>query len=119
MVDIEVLKDKALAFAIRIVLIYKQLCDGKKDFPLARQVLQSGTSIGESLEEAIGAHSDKDFSGRLRCAYKESRKTMYWLRLLLVGDFITQEQAYDFLEDVEEINTLLTTAQAATSKHFY
>jgi len=38
------LKEKSLRFAIRIVNLYKYLCDEKKEFVLSKQILRSGTS---------------------------------------------------------------------------
>ena len=40
------LKDKSYAFAVRIVKMYKYLCDKKHEYVLSKQVLRSGTSIG-------------------------------------------------------------------------
>ena len=60
-----ILQDKAFAFAVRIVNLYKYLCDDKKEFVLAKQVLRSGTSIGANIEEAIGGQSDRDFLSKL------------------------------------------------------
>ena len=38
------LKDKSYAFAVRIVKMYKYLCDKKHEYVLSKQVLRSGTS---------------------------------------------------------------------------
>jgi four helix bundle protein len=56
-----VVRDKSYAFAIRIVKLYKYLCEEKKEFVLSKQLLRSGTSIGANIEEAIGGQSEKDF----------------------------------------------------------
>jgi four helix bundle protein len=49
-----------------------------KSFAFAMRVLRSGTSIGASVEEAIGGQSTSDFLS-LRIAYKEARETRYWI----------------------------------------
>ena len=41
-----VIVDKSFAFAVRVVKLYKYLCDEKKEFILSKQLLRSGTSIG-------------------------------------------------------------------------
>ena len=46
------IRDKSYAFAIRIVKLYKYLCEEKKEFVLSKQLLRSGTSIGANIEEA-------------------------------------------------------------------
>ena len=39
------------AFAIRVVKLYKYLCDDKKEYVLSKQLLRSGTSIGANINE--------------------------------------------------------------------
>ncbi len=56
-----VLLDKSLAFAIRVVKAYKYLVEEKKEFVLSKQFLRSGTSIGANAEEAVGGQSKADF----------------------------------------------------------
>ena len=51
------LKDKSYPFAVRIVKMYKYLCDKKHEYVLSKQVLRSGTSIGANIVEANGAIS--------------------------------------------------------------
>ena len=41
-----IIKIKSFAFAVRIVKLYKFLCDEKKEFVLSKQLLRCGTSVG-------------------------------------------------------------------------
>lgn len=50
-----ILKDKSKAFALRVIKMYKHLCEEKKEFVLSKQVLRSGTSIGANVAEAFYA----------------------------------------------------------------
>ena len=43
------LKDKSYAFAVRIVKMYKYLCDKNHEYVLSKQVLRSGTSLGANI----------------------------------------------------------------------
>lgn len=54
-------KFKSKRFAVRIVNLYKYLCDEKKEYVLSKQVLRSGTSIGANIAESECAISEKDF----------------------------------------------------------
>ncbi len=49
-----IIQIKSYAFAVRIVKVYKYLCEEKKEYVLSKQLLRSGTSIGANIEEAIG-----------------------------------------------------------------
>ncbi len=44
--------EKSYRFAIRIVNLYKWLCEEKKEYVLSKQLLRSGTAIGALLKEA-------------------------------------------------------------------
>ena len=94
---------KSYAFAIRIVNVYKYLCEEKKEFVLSKQLLRSGTSIGANIEEAIGAQSDKDFFAKMTIAYKETRETHYWIRLLTDTEYLSNEQNISLTNDIEEL----------------
>ena len=88
-----IIQEKSFAFAVRMINLYKYLCEEKKEFVLSKQILRSGTSIGANVEESIGGQSDKDFLTKVTIAYKEARETVYWLKLLLATDYLNKEQA--------------------------
>ena len=111
-----VIQEKSFAFAVRIVNLYKYLCDNKKEFVLSKQILRSGTSIGANIEESIGGQSDKDFFAKLTIAYKEARETVYWLKLLLATNYLNQEQAESLLKDADEICKILGKIQISMRK---
>lgn len=96
-----VVQNKSYDFALRIVKVYKYLSQEKKEFVLSKQLLRSGTSIGANIEEAIGGQSKADFFAKLTIAYKETRESKYWIRLLRDSDYLTVEQSNDLLKDVE------------------
>jgi len=99
--------DKSFAFAVRVVKLYKYLCEEKKEYVLSKQILRCGTSIGANIEESIGGQSDKDFLSKLEIAFKEARETAYWVRLLAATEYITQEQADSLMSDTEELKKIL------------
>lgn len=41
--------DKSKSFALRIIALYKYLCNEKREFILSKQLLRSGTSIGANI----------------------------------------------------------------------
>lgn len=57
--------DKALAFAIRVVRLYKYLNEEKQDRVMSKQLLRSGTSIGANISEAQAGESSMDFVHKL------------------------------------------------------
>lgn len=106
-----VIKEKSYAFAIRIINLYRFLCEDKKEFVLSKQILRSGTSIGANIEEAIGGQSPKDFFAKMTIAYKEARETHYWIRLLTDTNYLTKQQSADLLKDNEELLKIIGAIQ--------
>ena len=72
------------------------------------QLLRSGTSIGANVEEAVGAQSKKDFINKMSIAYKETRETIYWIKLLKDAELLNAKLAESFLTEIEEIKKILT-----------
>jgi len=103
--------DKSYAFSLRIIKLYKFLVEDKKEFVLSKQVLRSGTSIGANIEEAIGSQSSKDFLYKFSIAYKETRETHYWIRLLRDSDYLSVESSNSVLSDCEELLRLIGSIQ--------
>ncbi|MES2412072.1 MAG: four helix bundle protein [Bacteroidota bacterium] len=102
---------KSYAFAIRIIKVYKHLCDDKKEFVLSKQLLRCGTSIGANIEEAIGGQSDKDFYSKLTISYKEARETHYWIRLLKDTNYLSEEDSNNLLKDTDELLRIIGSIQ--------
>ena len=108
--------EKSYAFALRIVGLYKFLAEDKKEFVMSKQVLRSGTSIGANVEEAVGAQSKKDFLAKMWIAYKETRETRFWLKLLRDSKYITKQQSESLLDDCEEIAKIIGKIISTTKK---
>jgi four helix bundle protein len=98
---------KSYAFALRIVKLYKHLVGNNREWVLSKQVLRSGTSVGANVEEAIGAQSKKDFISKINIAYKESRETNYWLRLLKDSDYLEELHYKSISDDCKELQRIL------------
>ena len=104
-----ILLDKSKALALRIIRMYKYLCDEKKEFVLSKQVLRSGTSIGANVREANRSQSTNEFIAKLNISLKEADETLYWLELLHESDYIDDEAFNSIYTDTEEVLKLLVS----------
>ena len=106
-----IILDKSFDFAIRVVKLYKYLCDEKKEYVLSKQLLRSGTSIGANVNEAQAGQSKADFTAKLAIASKEARESKYWIDLLVKTEYlnINDKHTVSLLNDIEEIIKLLTS----------
>ncbi len=104
-----IVKEKSLDFAIRIVNLYKYLTDSKKEFIMSKQLLRSGTAIGALVGESEHAESKADFIHKLSVALKEANETDYWLELLYRTEYLTEKQYQSINENIIELLKLLTS----------
>ena len=104
----KVAKNKSMAFAVRIVNLYKYLNETKKERVLSNQILRSGTSIGANLAESECAISTADFLSKVYIALKECSETIYWLELLNKTDFLSDEEYKSLKSDCEELRKILS-----------
>ena len=100
-------ESKSFDFALKIILIYKQLVKINNEYTLSKQILRSGTSIGANVAEAIGGFSKNDFKFKISLAYKEAKETEYWIKLLEASHYLTNKEANVLLTDLDELLRLL------------
>ena len=113
--------EKSLDFAVRIVKLNKYLCSDKKEYVLSKQLLRSGTSVGANIAESQNAQSDSDFISKMSIARKELSETMYWLELLYRTDYI-EKKAFDSLySDAKDlyriISSIIKTTESKKEKN--
>ena len=111
-----VIKEKSVKFAIRIIEMYKYLSETKQENVMSKQLLRSGTSIGANVSEGVYAQSRNDFISKMSIALKEAAETEYWLELLSKTEYITEKQYNSINEDCREIIRVLAAIVKSTKK---
>ena len=101
--------EKSFEFAVRIVKLYRFLCDARNEYVMSKQILKCGTSIGANVAEAQKGQSKADFTAKMQISLKEANETEYWLRLLHRTEYITKEQFASMHRDVKELIALLSS----------
>lgn len=99
--------DKSIAFAARIVKLNQHLTKNKKETVISKQIIRSGTSIGANINEANYGQSKADFVSKMHIALKETAETEYWLRLLILSEYISEKEGESLLNDCLEIKRIL------------
>ncbi|HET9917552.1 MAG TPA: four helix bundle protein [Candidatus Binatia bacterium] len=104
------IKERTFEFALEIV----KFCRSLDERPgigrtLGRQLLRSGTSIGADVEEAQAGQSRADFISKYSIALKETRETIYWLRLLDGSGYLIGDRFKELASEAEEISRVIGT----------
>lgn len=99
--------DKSIFFASRIIKLHQYLIKTKKETIVSKQIVRSGTSIGANINEANYGQNKSDFISKMHIALKETAETEYWLKLLTMSEYITEEMGNSLLNDCLEIKRIL------------
>lgn len=104
-------------FAIRIIELYKLLSSDRREFVLSKQLLRSGTSVGAMVRESQNAESKLDFIHKLAVAQKECDETHYWLELLHVSKYITDDEFVSYSEPALSLLKLIKRIIVSTKQN--
>ncbi len=109
--------DRTFEFAIRIIRLCQYLeKQDRVSRTLANQLLRSGTSVGANTEEAQAGQSKADFIAKMSIARKESRETLYWLRLLKATNLVDENMISEIIKESDEIVRILTSIVKSAQK---
>lgn len=108
MVNEGALRTRSFAFALRVVKLYRHLCEEKREYVLSKQLLRSGTAIGALVREAEQAESKPDFIHKLSISLKEANESEYWIELLHQAGFIDEKGCKSLIADLKQLLKLLT-----------
>lgn len=109
------LEERTAKFAEEIIDLVKSFSKGTISFPLAEQLIRSGTSIGANYSEAVQASSKKDFISKIFICKKEANETKYWLRLLAKANNGLQDRCRRLWQEAHEF-VLMFSKAVATAK---
>ena len=97
-------------------MLNKHLCNEKKEYVLAKQLLRSGTSIGANLSEAQYSISRKEFLVKVKISLKEAAETEYWLDLLKETKILSQTEYDSIIADCKELLRILIATAKTVNK---
>ncbi len=102
-----ILLEKSLLFAARIVKLHKYLLKEKHEAIISKQIIRSATSIGANANEAVYGITKADFIAKMHISLKETAETEYWLRLLVLSEYLSESEGNSLLKDCLEIKRIL------------
>ena len=106
-----IISERAFVFACRVVPLCKKLwARGPAARKIADQLFDAGTSIGANTEEAEGAQTKPDFIAKRARSRKESRESVYWLRLAIATAVATKEEVAWELDEASQLRAMITQA---------
>ena len=103
----EGIKQKSREFAVKVVLLHKQLSARKKESVMSEELLRSGAGVGADIAKADCSLSKNDYLARMYQALQNCAEAKYWLELLNNTGYLTEFEFNDTLKDCDEMGKLL------------
>ncbi len=100
------LEQRTAAFAEAVILHLKPLRSTAITRPLISQLVRSATSIDANYCKANDAESKRDSRHKIGLCRKESKETMYWLRMLVAAEPNQREGAKPLWREARELNRI-------------
>jgi len=102
--------DRIYKWVIDVINFTKKLPKNPQNLVIIPQVVGSVTSVGANDSEADASDSRKDFIAKYEIVRKESKETIYWLRV--IKDTNTSEftdEAEKLINEGKEISYIVST----------
>jgi four helix bundle protein len=103
------LLERTACFGEAIVRFAKRIPQNPVNDRLISQLVGAGTSIGANFCEADDAVSGKDFRNKVGTCKKESRETMYFLRMIGASEDVLKADARQLWQEAKELNLIFGT----------
>lgn len=102
---------RAFEFAARVLRLSEKLATrGPAARQIAWQLMKCGTSIGANAEEAQDGQTKPDYIAKMCTSRKESRETLYWLRLARHISVVTPKEISWELREAGELRAMIIGA---------
>jgi four helix bundle protein len=100
------LEERAARFGEAIIRFARKIPQGPVTNRLIDQLVAAATSIGANYSEAEDAVSRKDFKNRVGTSRKESRETMFFLRMIAAAEESLAEEARQLWREARQLNRI-------------
>lgn len=117
MEKVDLIGEKSLDFAVRIVKLCRFLKTEMHEYEISKQLIRSGTAVGALQREAVHAESAADFIHKFAIAQKECNETLFWLEVLYRSELLSLEQYNSISEDARFLMGLITRSLKTVKKN--
>jgi four helix bundle protein len=100
------LLERTAVFGENIIRLAKRVPQTAANDRLINQIVGAGTSVGANYCEADDAVSGKDFKLKIGICRKESKETMFFLRMIAAADPSLAEEARKLWREAKELNLI-------------
>jgi four helix bundle protein len=100
------LMERTAEFGEMIVRFAKKIPHTPENIRLISQLVAAGTSVGANYCEADDSVSGKDFKKSIGFCRKESKETMFFLRMIVASEESLKDEARTLWREAKELNLI-------------
>jgi four helix bundle protein len=104
------MKARTRRFALRIIRLVSSLPNTSVATTIGKQLLRSGTSVGANYRSACRAKSTADFVFKLSIVEEEADESIYWIRLLIESEIVSEPLLADLIDEADQIVAIIVSA---------
>jgi len=103
------LEERTFKFAKAVRLFVKTLPNNLANIEDGKQLIKASGSVGANYREANEALGKKDFLMRIKISRKESKESVYWLRLINeTNDLKNNNEAKRLIQEATELKKIFS-----------
>ena len=110
------LESRTEDLGVEIIIFCRSLNKDLELRTLSNQLLRSGTSIGANYREANGAASGKDFRNKIYICKKETKESIYWLKIIEKSSPLYTKGATKLRVECEELEKIFGKITSSLNK---
>ena len=106
----QILEDRLVDFAVRIIDITEAIPATKAGNHIAGQLVRSGTSPAPNYGEAQSAESRKDFIHKMKIGLKELRESLIWLKIIARKGYVESRLVDEARAECDELISIFVSS---------
>jgi len=104
------IKARTKKFALRIIRLVQSLPSNLVADVIGKQLLRSGTSVGDNYRASCRAKSSADFIHKLAIVEEETDESIYWMELLVEGKIIKENLLENLMDEANQILAIVVSS---------
>jgi four helix bundle protein len=100
------LKQRAKAFALRVVKLVESLPRSQTGRTLGNQLLRSATSVAANYRAACRARSNADFIAKMGIVEEETDESVFWIEMLVDTQLIARSRVEDLIDEGSQLTAI-------------
>jgi four helix bundle protein len=99
----EIFRNRTKALALELIKIVSEVKYSDALGVIRKQLFRSVTSVAANFRATCRARSEKEKFSKLCIVVEEADETLFWIEMLIDGEFIATEKLENFKKEAEEI----------------